>query len=41
MFELGGVPLSESPEPPVQEYDPQHTVAISKEFDVAVIGPHL
>ncbi len=41
MFELGGVPVSASPEPPVQEYDPDHTVAISSRFGFEVIGPQL
>jgi quercetin dioxygenase-like cupin family protein len=41
MFEIGGVPVSESPEPPVQEYDPEHTIAISKQFDFEVIGTQL
>jgi quercetin dioxygenase-like cupin family protein len=41
MFEIGGVPVSESPEPPVHEYDPEHTIEISKQFDFEVIGPQL
>jgi quercetin dioxygenase-like cupin family protein len=41
MFEVGGVPVSESPEPPVQEYDPEHTIAISKQFGFDVVGPPL
>ena len=41
MFEVGGVPVSESPEPPVQEYDPAHTVAISEQFGFEVVGPQL
>jgi len=41
MFEVGGVPVSESPEPPVQEYDPAHTVAISAQFGFEVVGPQL
>jgi quercetin dioxygenase-like cupin family protein len=41
MFEAGGVPVSESPEPPVQEYDPGHTNAISKQFGFDVVGPQL
>lgn len=41
MFEIGGVPVSESPEPPVQEYDPDDTAAISQEFGFDVIGPQL
>ncbi|MDQ3645288.1 MAG: quercetin 2,3-dioxygenase [Actinomycetota bacterium] len=41
MFEVGGVPLSESAEPPVSSYDPEAAVAISKDFDFEVIGPQL
>ena len=41
MFEVGGVPLRESPEPPVQEYDPQAAAAISGEFGFEVVGPQL
>lgn len=41
MFEVGGVPVSESPDPPVQEYDPAHTVAISKRFGFEVVGAQL
>ena len=41
MFEVGGVPLSASPEPPVQEYDPEAAVAISGQFGFEVIGPQL
>ena len=41
MFELGGVPVSESPEPPVQEYDRDHTVSSSRQFGFEVIGPQL
>jgi quercetin dioxygenase-like cupin family protein len=41
MFEVGGVPVSESPEPPVQEYDPDEAVAMSKQFAFEVIGPQL
>ncbi len=41
MFEVGGVPVSESPEPPVQEYDAAHTVAISEQFGFEVVGPQL
>jgi hypothetical protein len=35
------VPVSESPEPPVQEYDPDEAVAMSKQFAFEVIGPQL
>ena len=41
MFEVGGVPLSESAEPPVQEYDPDAAVAISEQFEFEVVGPQL
>lgn len=41
MFEVGGVPVSESAEPPVEEYDPDETVAISEQFGFEVIGPQL
>lgn len=41
MFEVGGVALSESREPPVQEYNPDDAVAISKQFGFEVIGPQL
>jgi quercetin dioxygenase-like cupin family protein len=41
MFEVGGVPVRESPKPPVQHYDPEHAVAISKQFDFEVVGPQL
>jgi quercetin dioxygenase-like cupin family protein len=41
MFEVGGVPVSESTEPPVREYDPEEAVAISGQFGFEVIGPQL
>jgi quercetin dioxygenase-like cupin family protein len=41
MFEVGGVPVSESAEPPVQEYDPDAAVAISEQFGFEVVGPQL
>jgi len=41
MFEEGGVPLSESAEPPVQEYDPAAAVAMSQRFGFDVVGPQL
>jgi quercetin dioxygenase-like cupin family protein len=41
MFEEGGIPLSESPEPPVQGYDPEAAVAISERFGFEVVGPQL
>lgn len=41
MFEVAGVPLSESAEPPVSSYDPEAAVAISRQFDFEVVGPQL
>ncbi len=41
MFEDGGVPLSESAEPPEQVYDPEAAVALSKRFGFEVVGPQL
>jgi quercetin dioxygenase-like cupin family protein len=41
MFEVGGVPVSRSPQPPVQEYDPDAAVAISQQFGFEVVGPQL
>ena len=41
MFEVGGVPVSESPEPPPQEYDVDHTAAVSKQFGFEIVGPRL
>ncbi len=41
MFEDGGVPFSESAEPPVHEYDPEAAIALSKRFGFEVVGPQL
>jgi quercetin dioxygenase-like cupin family protein len=41
MFEVGGVPVSASPEAPVQEYDPDEAVAMSRQFAFEVVGPQL
>jgi quercetin dioxygenase-like cupin family protein len=41
MFEEGGIPAGESAEPPVQEYDPEAAVAISRRFGFEVVGPQL
>jgi quercetin dioxygenase-like cupin family protein len=41
MFEVGGVPVSDSAEPPAQEYDPEEAVAISGQFEFEVVGPQL
>ena len=41
MFEVGGVPVSDSAEPPAQKYHPEEAVAISEQFGFEVIGPQL
>jgi quercetin dioxygenase-like cupin family protein len=41
MFEEGGVPASESAEPPTQAYDPEAAAAISTRFGFEVVGPQL
>ena len=41
MFEAGGVPASDSDEPPEQGYDPEAAAAISKQFGFEVVGPQL
>lgn len=41
MFEVGGVPVSESADPPVQEYDPDAAVAMAERFGFEVVGPQL
>jgi quercetin dioxygenase-like cupin family protein len=41
MFADGGVPVSESPKPPQQSYDPEAAIAISKSYGFEVIGPQL
>jgi quercetin dioxygenase-like cupin family protein len=41
MFEEGGVPASESAEPPQQHYDPEAAKAISDRFGFEVVGPQL
>jgi quercetin dioxygenase-like cupin family protein len=41
MFEQGGVPLSQSAHPPVQEYDPAAAAAIAEQFGFEVVGPQL
>jgi hypothetical protein len=41
MFEEGGIPADEAAEPPVQDYDPEAAVAISKRFGFEVVGPQL
>ena len=41
MFADGGIPASESTEPPVQEYDPEAARALSTKSGFDVIGPQL
>ena len=41
MFEEGGVPVSDSADPPELAYDPEAAVAISKRFGFEVVGPQL
>lgn len=41
MFADGGVPTSESSEPPVQQYDPEAARALSERYGFDVVGPQL
>jgi hypothetical protein len=41
MFEVGGVPVSESSDPPPQDYDVEDTVAVSEQFGLEIVGPRL
>jgi mannose-6-phosphate isomerase-like protein (cupin superfamily) len=41
MFEAGGLPVSESPGPPAQEYDLAHTLTVADRFGLEVVGPRL
>jgi quercetin dioxygenase-like cupin family protein len=41
MFEEGGIPASESAEPPEQLYDPDAAMAISERFGFEVVGSQL
>ena len=41
MFADGGVPTSESSEPPVQHYDPEAARALAERYGFDVIGPQL
>jgi hypothetical protein len=41
MFEEGGVPASESADPPSQEYEPEAAIAMAKRFGFEVVGPQL
>jgi mannose-6-phosphate isomerase-like protein (cupin superfamily) len=41
MFAEGGVPLTESSDPPTQEYDPETVIALADRFGLEVVGPQL
>ena len=41
MFEVGGVSVEESPQPPVLEYDPDAARALADRFGFEVVGPQL
>jgi quercetin dioxygenase-like cupin family protein len=41
MFADGGVPTSESSEPPVQHYDPDLASALAERYGFDVVGPQL
>jgi quercetin dioxygenase-like cupin family protein len=41
MFEEGGIPVGESADPPVQEYDPRAAAALAERFGFDVVGPQL
>jgi quercetin dioxygenase-like cupin family protein len=41
MFEEGGVPATQSTEPPDEQYDPEAAIAISKRFGFEVVGPQI
>ena len=41
MFVEGGVPVSETAEPPAQSYDPEAARALAEKFGFDVIGPQL
>lgn len=41
IFEQGGTPLSESAQPPVQQYDPDTAAAIAAQFGFDVVGTQL
>jgi uncharacterized RmlC-like cupin family protein len=41
MFVEGGVPVSETAEPPAQSYDPDVARALAEKFGFDVIGPQL
>ena len=41
MFEEGGVPVRQSAEPPVAQYDPNAARALAERFGFKVVGPQL
>jgi quercetin dioxygenase-like cupin family protein len=41
MFVEGGVPASQSADPPVQDYDPEAAAALATRFGFEVVGPQL
>ena len=41
MFIEGGMPVSESPEPPTQHYDPDAARALAVKYGFDVVGPQL
>lgn len=41
MFEEGGVPMSESSDPPVQQHDPDAARALAERFCFDVVGHQL
>ena len=41
MFQVGGVPIAESPDPPVSAYDPDAAAALARQFGFEVVGPQL
>jgi quercetin dioxygenase-like cupin family protein len=41
MFEVGGLPVTDSTDPPAQEYDPDAARAIAEQFGFDVVGPQL
>ncbi|MGE5858294.1 MAG: cupin domain-containing protein [Solirubrobacterales bacterium] len=41
MFEEGGVPVADSADPPVEEYDPRAAAALASAFGFEVVGPQL
>ena len=41
LFEVGGVPVGDSPDPPQRSYEPEAAAALAEEFGFEVIGPQL